>query len=141
VYDPFGDGEPENDDESPLAFDGDPGSSWSTLTYRGSASLGNLKPGVGLVFDLGRAAVVSEVTIVTGQPGAQVELRSGAQPAGDLEAFLLLGQSQLTPQTVIPVESGQPARYWLVWVTELVPDDGDFSASLAEVAFTGVPAL
>jgi hypothetical protein len=41
---------------------------------------------------------------------------------------------------VIPVDSEQPARYWLVWITELVPDEADFSASLGEVAFVGVPA-
>ncbi|MBA2415797.1 MAG: murein biosynthesis integral membrane protein MurJ [Geodermatophilaceae bacterium] len=140
VYDPFGDGEPENNDDSPLAFDGDPASSWPTLTYRGSPLLGNLKPGVGLVFDLGAESVVSEVTIVTGQPGATVELRAGSQPAGDLETFPVVGQAELSDQTVIPVDSEQPARYWLVWITELVPDEGDFSASLGEVAFVGVPA-
>ncbi|MBA2389626.1 MAG: murein biosynthesis integral membrane protein MurJ [Geodermatophilaceae bacterium] len=140
VYDPFGDGEPENNDQSPLAVDGDPGSSWPTLTYRGSPLLGNLKPGVGLVFDLGVEALVSEVTITTEQPGATVELRAGPQPGGDLEAFPVAGGAELTDQTVIPLDSDQPARYWLVWITELVPDGGDFSASLGEVSFTGVPA-
>jgi len=139
VYDPFGDGEPENNDDSPLAVDGDPASSWPTLTYRGSPQLGNLKPGVGLVFDLGQAVVVSEVTIATGQAGATVELRSGPQPAGDLETFQLLGETELAGQTTIPVDAQQPARYWLVWITELVPDEGDFSASLGEVTFTGLP--
>ncbi|MGI8694451.1 MAG: murein biosynthesis integral membrane protein MurJ [Geodermatophilaceae bacterium] len=140
VYDPFGDGAEENNDDSPLAVDGDLSTSWSTLTYRGSPLLGNLKPGVGLVFDLGREVMVSEVTIQTGQPGATVELRAGAQPVGDLETFQLLGQSKLGAQTAIPVDSEQPARYWLVWITELVPDGGDFSASLGEVTFSGVPA-
>lgn len=140
VYDPFGDGEPENNDESPLAFDGDPATSWPTLTYRGSPLLGNLKPGVGLVFDLGQEAVVSEVTISTDQAGATVEVRSGAQPTGDIEAFPVAAQGEVGEQTTLPVDSEQPARYWLVWITELVPDGGDFSASLGEVAFTGVPS-
>ena len=36
------------------AIDGDPGTSWTTLTYRGNPALGGLKPGVGLMLDLGK---------------------------------------------------------------------------------------
>ena len=53
MFDPFGDGEPENDDDVPLSFDGDPATAWSTLSYRGSPAFGNLKPGVGVLYDLG----------------------------------------------------------------------------------------
>ena len=49
MFDPFGDGEPENDDEVPLAYDGDPSTAWTTLDYRGSADFGNLKHGVGVL--------------------------------------------------------------------------------------------
>src|SRR4051795_9794417 len=43
VYDPLGDGEPENDSDVEKAYDGDPSTSWSTLEYRGSPAFGNLK--------------------------------------------------------------------------------------------------
>ncbi len=140
VFDPFGDGAPENNGDSPRAFDNDPGTSWSTLSYRGSPQLGNLKPGVGLVFDLGQPVNVSQVKILTDQPGATVEIRASATAATDLASFAVLGQNQLQAETTFPIASAQPARYWLVWITELVPDGGNFSASLAEVSFTGVPA-
>ena len=57
MFDPEGDGEPENDSDVPLAFDGDPSTAWSTLEYRGSPDFGNLKDGVGLLLDLGDVAV------------------------------------------------------------------------------------
>ena len=141
VFDPFGDGASENGVEAPLAADGDPATSWPTLTYRGSPALGGLKPGVGLVFDLGAPAVVTEVTIATDQPGATVELRAGTAPTADsLDPFPVRGQQELTASSTIAVDGDKPARYWLVWITGLVPDDGSFSASLGEVTFTGVPA-
>ena len=61
VFDPGGDGEPENPDDVPLAFDGDPATAWSTLEYRGSPAFGNLKDGVGLLLDLGGAQEVAGV--------------------------------------------------------------------------------
>ncbi|CAN5120433.1 hypothetical protein BH20ACT5_BH20ACT5_24440 [soil metagenome] len=139
VFDPFGDGAPENDDEAGLAFDGDPGTAWPTLQYRGSAELGNLKPGVGLLFDLGAPAAVSEVSIATPLPGSTVEVRSGAAPTEDLDALAVVGTGTLSDQTTIAVD-GEPARYWLVWITTLVPVEDFFQASLGEVVFTGVPA-
>ncbi|WP_369130494.1 hypothetical protein, partial [Modestobacter roseus] len=82
VFDPFGDGEPENDDDVPLTTDGDPATAWSTLTYRGSADFGNLKPGVGVVYDLGSEQSVAGVQLRTGTPGATVEVRTGGTPDG-----------------------------------------------------------
>ena len=49
VFDPQGDGDPDNPDDVALAFDGDASTAWSTLEYRGSPAFGNLKDGVGLL--------------------------------------------------------------------------------------------
>ncbi len=61
-FDPEGDGA-ENHREVGLAIDGDPATGWRTLTYRGSAALGGLKSGVGLVLDLGANHTVSSVQV------------------------------------------------------------------------------
>jgi putative peptidoglycan lipid II flippase len=135
VFDPFGDGEPENDDEVPLTFDGDPSTSWSTLAYRGSADFGNLKPGVGVLYDLGGDQSVAGVTLTTTLPGAQVEVRTGGTPEDDLEAFTVAASGELTGTdelTFDPVTT----RYVLVWVTGLVSGDDGFTADLAEVGIT-----
>src|SRR3712207_8818001 len=52
-FDPQGDGE-ENSNEVGLAHNGDTTDAWHTTTYFNSPNLGNLKSGVGLVFDFGK---------------------------------------------------------------------------------------
>ncbi|MGY2080722.1 hypothetical protein [Modestobacter sp. SYSU DS0657] len=136
VFDPFGDGEPENDDDVPLTTDGDPATAWSTLTYRGSAEFGNLKPGVGIVYDLGSEQPVAGVQLLTGTPGAEVEVRTGGTPDGDLDAFDVVAATQLTGDDQVAFEAPATTRYVLVWITSLVPAGEGFAAELAEVTVT-----
>ncbi|KGH48454.1 hypothetical protein IN07_01995 [Modestobacter caceresii] len=136
VFDPFGDGEPENDAEVPLSFDGDPGTAWSTLNYRGSADFGNLKPGVGVLYDLGSEQTVSSVALQTTRPGSTVEVRTGGSPEAGLEAFDVAASAELTGEDVLEFAEPATTRYVLVWVTSLVPVDEGFSADLAEVGVT-----
>jgi eukaryotic-like serine/threonine-protein kinase len=136
VFDPFGDGEPENDDEVPATYDGDPASTWSTLNYRGSADFGNLKPGVGIVYDLGSDQAVGGVTLTTTTPGIAVEVRTGGAPDGDLDAFAVAAAGSVDGTTDLAFEEPVTARYVLVWVTGLVPAEDGFSADLAEVGIT-----
>ena len=52
-FDPLGDGS-ENSGEVERVVDGDPASGWQTITYYNNPALGGLKPGVGVLLDLGR---------------------------------------------------------------------------------------
>ncbi|MCZ2858821.1 hypothetical protein [Blastococcus sp. VKM Ac-2987] len=133
VFDPFGDGEPENDDEVPLSFDGDPATAWSTLNYRGSPAFGNLKPGVGVVYDLGEAQPLSGVTVQTPVPGATVEVRTGESPDAALDDFPVAAAGTLEESTDLAFDEPVTARYVLVWLTGLVESPDGFSAQLAEV--------
>jgi eukaryotic-like serine/threonine-protein kinase len=134
VFDPEGDGQPENDREVPQSFDGDPSTAWSTLAYRGSPAFGNLKSGVGIVYDLGTAQPLTGVTITTATPGATVEVRTGAKADGDLDSFAVAAQGSLQGTTDLTFAQPVDARYVLVWVTGLVQGSGGYSADLAEVA-------
>ncbi|MCZ2823001.1 MULTISPECIES: protein kinase family protein [unclassified Modestobacter] len=136
VFDPFGDGEPENDDDVPLSYDGDVSTAWSTLNYRGSADFGNLKPGVGVLYDLGSEQTVGGVALRTTQPGATVEVRTGGSPDAALESFPVAASGELTGDDVLAFGEPATTRYVLVWVTGLVPVDDGFSADLAEVTVT-----
>jgi hypothetical protein len=136
VFDPFGDGDPENDDEVPQAFDGDPATAWSTLSYRGSADFGNLKPGVGLVLDLGSAQPVGGVTLTTTTPGIAVEVRTGDAPDGDLESFAVATSGTVDGTTELAFDEPVTTQFVLVWVTGLVPADDGFAGALAEVVVT-----
>jgi hypothetical protein len=123
VYDPFGDGAPENDGDVPLSYDGDPSTGWPTLTYRGSADFGNLKPGVGVLYDLGSEQPLSGV-VVTGSAGATVEVRTGDGADGDLDSFAVGAEGTLTGSADdLSFADPVTTRYVLVWVTGLVPAD------------------
>jgi hypothetical protein len=133
VFDPFGDGEPENTDEIPLSFDGDPATSWSTLEYRGSAAFGNLKDGVGVVYDLGSEQSLAGATLITNTPGATVEIRTGGSPDGALDDFPVQATGELEATTDLAFDAPVTSRYVLVWITGLVPSGDGFSADVAEV--------
>ena len=133
VFDPEGDGEPENDQDVPLAYDGDPTTAWSTLTYRGSPAFGNLKPGVGLLLDLGGAQQVAAVTLTSTVPGATVEIRTGDQAAGSLDGFTPAADGTIEGETALAFDEPVEARYVLVWLTGLVESGEGFSADLAEI--------
>jgi eukaryotic-like serine/threonine-protein kinase len=134
VFDPEGDGEPENDSKVPLAYDGDPSTAWSTLEYRGSPAFGNLKDGVGLRLDLGKSQSVAGVTISSIAPGATVEIRTADEPADSLDGFAKAADATLEDTTDLTFAKPVTARFVLVWVTGLVSSEGGFSADIAEVA-------
>nr|WP_208383192.1 protein kinase family protein [Modestobacter marinus] len=134
VFDPFGDGEPENDGDVPLTFDGDPGTAWSTLNYRGTPDFGNLKPGVGVLYDLGSEQAVSGVSLRTTRPGETVEVRTGGSPEAGLESFDVAASAELTGEDLLSFAEPATSRYVLVWLTSLVPVDEGYSGDLAEVA-------
>jgi hypothetical protein len=133
VFDPYGDGATENDASVPRTHDGDPATSWSTVAYRGSAQFGKLKPGVGVLFDLGSPQALAGVTIVTQLPGTTVEVRTGAAPDGDLARFPVAAGGTLTGTDQLAFRAPVTARYLLIWVTGLVAGDGGFSGGFAEV--------
>ena len=133
VFDPGGDGASENDDEVPLSFDGDPATSWTTVTYRGSPAFGGLKDGVGVVYDLGSEQALSGVTVTTQQPGLGVEVRLGGAPGGALDSFAPAASGVLTGTDTLAFAEPATTRYVLVWLTALVADEGGFTGSLAEV--------
>jgi hypothetical protein len=135
VYDPFGDGNPDNPDEVPLSFDGDPSTAWSTVTYRGSAAFGNLKDGIGVLYDLGSEQALTGLA-VTGTTGASVEVRVGDQPEGDLDAFDVVADGELGDRSDLSFGEPVTTRYVLLWLTALAPSDGGFSAEVAEVTLT-----
>jgi eukaryotic-like serine/threonine-protein kinase len=134
IFDPFGDGAPENDEQVPLSFDGDPATAWKTLTYRGSAAFGNLKPGVGILYDLGSPQPLARVTLTTTTPGATVEIRAGDNPQASPDGFAVAAKGTLQGSTELTFARPVTARYLLVWVTRLVDQGAGFSADIAEVS-------
>lgn len=138
VFNPFGDGGPEHDDEVGLAYDGDAGSAWTTLTYQSTPEFGNLKPGVGLIFDLGQEYAISTIELATNMPGSAVEVRVGAAPDAALDSYPVVGTLDPFAETG-SVELAEPvrARFVIIWFVRLVDSNGGFQAALAECRILG----
>ncbi len=121
----------------PNAFDGDPSTAWTTEGYK-SARFGGLKPGVGLLVDLGTPTVVASVKAGLTIDGADVELRSANAASTSADDFTLVARLTGAKQvaTLIP-STATPARFWLVWFTKLPKAKDDrFREGVAELVFT-----
>ncbi len=130
-FDPHGDGG-EDPDEVPLARDGDPSTAWTTDNYHDPLEM--LKPGVGLVFDLGSAQDVTEVQVTLVPAGPDIELRAASTAGIDETDFELVAQQADAPSDLRFEVEDTSARYWLLWITQL-PDESGGSAGIAEVRF------
>lgn len=143
-FDPEADGGSgdENPDQAPLAIDGDKLTGWATLRYKNRADLGGLKPGVGLVLDLGAARTVGEVRLLFAQPGASVELLvpeaadATQPPLTTIRDWRRVAEQEDVPAEVTLAPAEPPTSRWvLVYLTSLPKvEEGRFQAQLNEVA-------
>ncbi len=121
-------------------YDGDPETSWQTMRYLRNPQLGGLKPGVGLVLDLGEPHTVSTVTVtLVGEGPTSVELRVpvGEEASMRTEAdWEVVGANAAAPpgEVAIPLTAPTETRWVLVYFTELPPVEGGFRAEVAEIA-------
>jgi len=107
--------------------------SYETQHYA-TAAFGGLKPGVGLLLDLGQARTVSAVDVTSAAAGTRGGLigldappPAGSAPAGAAPVDLN-GTAQLTPAP------DGPHRYWLLFVTRLGNDSqGRYYARLSDM--------
>jgi putative peptidoglycan lipid II flippase len=138
AFDPAGDGE-ENDELAAAAVDGDPTTAWLTVTYA-TRDLGQLKPGVGLLLDLGVATGVSGVELELVGRGTDLQVLASdraAVPGGaanPTRGFEVVGAVRgagdaVTLRTVEPVS----ARWVLVWLTGLPVATDGYRGGVAEV--------
>jgi hypothetical protein len=115
---------------------------WHTQSYN-SANFGRLKPGVGLVLDLGSAQTVTAVSFNAETGPLTVDLRRADQkpadqdPAG-LSDFTEVGTANKTVDgsTTLSGSGGGKHQYWMLWVSNLAPDsdsDGRYSATISDV--------
>jgi hypothetical protein len=115
------------------AIDGNKSSAWTTQHY-GNAHFGGLRPGVGLVIDMGKSVTVSKVKVTMPQASA----------TGTVELHIGDSNDASTPQTDTGTASGSfdlngkdaKGRYVTLWFTKL-PNVGEFRAVVRDVAVYG----
>lgn len=132
-FDPAGDGS-EDPAGARLAVDGHPGTAWHTDTYR-SPEFSGLKPGVGLLLDLGHRTRVGAGELLVTTPGARVELRAGDRPPANADQLRLVAHGTVRHGTRLTLRLPHPHtdRYWLVWLTRLPPAGSGYSEGIREI--------
>ncbi len=115
---------------SELAVDGKEDTGWRTEGYT-TSNFGGLKPGMGILINLGAPTKVGAVKVVVSHAGASMELRSGAGDPGATNAgdksisknYTVVGQPLADHNgsvMVFPItEAEQDQQYLLVWITNL----------------------
>jgi hypothetical protein len=115
----------------------DPASGWATSWYA-TPGFGELKPGTGLLLDMGRLVTITSVQITLGVlPGASLELRAGAAPS--LAALPVVRSAADAGDLVdLPLAGPVRARYALLWFTSLPPDGaGTYQVVVHQVTVDG----
>jgi serine/threonine protein kinase len=135
--DPQGDGE-ENPDDVANALDGDPATSWGTVTYKQQLGPGGIKRGVGLVVDLGRARSVRAVELaLVGQP-TTLSLYLTATPPTDVEQLKPVADLQGdTASVTAELDAAPTGRYLTVWLTSLPTAIGGFKGGIVDLVVRG----
>jgi len=124
--------------------DGDPATGWSTDQYV-SPDFGLIKPGMGILINLGAPTRVDAVRVRTTQGGASLALRTGTSDPGNTsegDNQIATTYSALGPELenfdgttiTFPVPNEETVQYLLVWIT-LLPEvaPGSYQITVNEV--------
>jgi hypothetical protein len=127
----------DNADEVGATMDGNQQTSWETENYFRSATFGNLKPGVGLLYDFGKPVDIKAIKFTTPTPGITLEVRSADTTSSSLDGYARQGAPVvLHGPLTMTLPGSTKARYWMVWLTSLAPStSGQFHGGLDEVDF------
>jgi serine/threonine protein kinase len=129
-------GAPDNPQKAGLAIDGNPDTSWSTVTYKDATPFPNFIEGEGLLLHLSDTTALSAVTIDLSSTGTEVQIRSSpTETPADLA-----DTTELTPTTPLQpghnrIEVRDPTKTSnvLVWITKLGTTDGRSRTEISEI--------
>jgi hypothetical protein len=143
-------GDSEDGAKAPAAIDGNPATAWSTQWY-GSANLGGLKPGTGLLLDMGKPVSLSQVEVLFGPGGTNADIYLGNTATVSQDSFgtytKVATGTHVSGDYKYSVTSKATGRYVLIWLTSLPPATpgsgapaGKFIGMIYEVTVRGTAA-
>jgi hypothetical protein len=111
---------------------------WQTEQYLGSPYFGGLKPGSGLIFNMGKPVTISSVTITFGSvPGANVQLKEGTSStrsvANEQSMTTVASLSNVYGTRTFTISRPVSDQYLVVWFTKLPPVAGAHGKFMAEI--------
>lgn len=134
-----------------LTIDGDVNTGWRTQSYN-QPEFGHIKPGMGILIDLGEARQLATVEVDLSASGATAELRVGDSDPGNstegddqiTKTYQTIGEPlgrwDGTTMVFSGFEPDATYQYLLVWLTELPPDpdnSGKFRIGVQEITVLG----
>jgi serine/threonine-protein kinase len=129
-------GAPDNPQRAGLAIDGNPDTSWSTVTYKDPIPFPNYVEGEGLLLHLSDPTALSAVTIDLSSSGTEVQIRSSPTET----PAKLSDTTELTPTTPlqpghnrIAVHDTTKTSNVLVWITKLGTTNGQSRTDISEI--------
>lgn len=129
-------GAADNPDKAKLVIDGNPDTSWSTVTYTDPVPFPNFVEGEGLILHLPEPTALSAVTIDLSSTGTEVQIRSS--PTENPAA--LADTAALTPTTLpepghnrIDIQDHTATSNVLVWISRLGTTDGKSRTAISEI--------
>lgn len=134
---PPGNGE-ENAGTVGNAVDGDPATSWTTVTYYNRPDLGGLKSGVGLMLDLGSDQQVGSLSVQLGQAGTSFSVYAApegvtAAPSGPDAMQQVASADDAGQRATVELEGTPTTRFVLLWLTSLPAVPDGYRGEVAEV--------
>ncbi len=140
TFDPYGNSQgPGSAQLAQQAIDDNPATAWHTAWYT-TAAFGNLKPGTGLLIDMGRPVTITGLKITLGGlPGADFQVRTGTAAASITDTHAVAQVTDAGAQVDLRLATpARGARYVLLWFTKLPPDaSGTFQATVYNVSIEG----
>jgi hypothetical protein len=129
-------------DGADKAIDGSLATAWTTSTYKRHATFGNLKPGMGVVVDLGETKTIRQVDVSMITPGATVQILAGDVAGGHDHTAWPAASNPLADAPAkfkITLEKAATARYVVLWITKLPPSEkgNGFKAGVQEIVVSG----
>jgi len=129
-------GVPDNPQKAGLAIDGNPETSWPTVTYKDPVPFPNFIEGEGLVLHLSEPTALSAVIIDLSSTGTEVQIRSSPteNPAELADTTELTPTTPLQPgRNRIEVRDRTKTSNVLVWISTLGTTDGQSRTAISEV--------
>ena len=137
-FDPYGSDRGENNQQAAFAIDNKSVTAWSTAWYT-NAHFGNLKPGTGLLLDMGRTVLITRVQLLLGSThGANLQIRIGTAELALNELQSVASATDAGGAVYLPLAEPTHARHLLVWFTKLPEDaSGTFQATVHNISIEG----
>ncbi len=127
---------PDNPGQADLAIDGNPNTSWSTVTYKDPVPFPKFIQGMGLLLHLSQPTALGAVTIDLSSTGTEVQIRSSPteNPATLADTTELTPTEPLQPgHNRIAVHDQTKTSNVLVWISKLGTTDGKSRTEISEI--------